>query len=45
MVRFQTKNPTLGKFWRALEWKRLVYSLPILNILRAFGTFFGHLVI
>jgi hypothetical protein len=21
MVCFQTKNPNLGKFWRALEWK------------------------
>jgi hypothetical protein len=21
MVCFQTKNPTLGKFWRALDWK------------------------
>jgi hypothetical protein len=25
MVYFQTKNPNLGKFWRALEWKMLVY--------------------
>jgi hypothetical protein len=24
MVGFQTKNPNLGKFWRALEWKMLV---------------------
>jgi hypothetical protein len=23
---FETKNPNLGKFWRALEWKRLVYE-------------------
>jgi hypothetical protein len=23
MVYFQTKNPNLGKFWRALEWKIL----------------------
>jgi hypothetical protein len=21
MVYFQTKNPNLGKFWRALDWK------------------------
>jgi hypothetical protein len=25
MVCFQTKNPDLGKFRRALEWKMLVY--------------------
>jgi hypothetical protein len=24
-VCFQTQNPNLGKFWRALEWKMLVY--------------------
>jgi hypothetical protein len=24
MVSFQTKNPNLGKFWRALEWKMLI---------------------
>jgi hypothetical protein len=45
MVCFQTKNPNLGKFWRALEWKSLVHSLAILNILRPFGTLYGHLVI
>jgi hypothetical protein len=27
MVSFQTKNPNLGKFWRALEWKRLVFFM------------------
>jgi hypothetical protein len=42
MVYFQTKNPNLGKFGRALEWKRLVYTLGIWNklpmeILRLFG--------
>jgi hypothetical protein len=26
IVFFQTKNPNLGKFWRALEWKGLVYG-------------------
>jgi hypothetical protein len=45
MVCFQTKKSNLGKFWRALEWKSLVHSLVILNILRPFGTFCGHLVI
>jgi hypothetical protein len=29
MVCFQTKNPKLGKFWRALEWKVLVYFMVI----------------
>jgi hypothetical protein len=24
MVYFQTKNPNLGKFWTALDWKMLV---------------------
>jgi hypothetical protein len=36
MVYFRTKNPNLGKFWRALEWKT--------NILRTFGIFYDHLV-
>jgi hypothetical protein len=32
---FQTKNPALGKFWRALEWKlRMEYFKVIWNILR-----------
>jgi hypothetical protein len=25
MVYFQTKNPNLGKFWTALDWKMLIY--------------------
>jgi hypothetical protein len=32
MVCFQAKNPNLGKFWRALEWKMLVYFTVIWNI-------------
>jgi hypothetical protein len=27
MVSFQTKNPTLGKFGRALDWKMFIYIL------------------
>jgi hypothetical protein len=27
MVCFQTKNSNLGKFWRALEWKVLLYFM------------------
>jgi hypothetical protein len=47
MVCFQTKNPNLGKFWRALEWKMQVYFVVIWNILRAFGNLwpFGNVVI
>jgi hypothetical protein len=44
MVYFQTKNPTLSKFLRALEWKMLVYFMVIWGILRPFGIFYGHLV-
>jgi hypothetical protein len=29
MVYFQTKIPTLSKFWRALQWKMLVYFIYI----------------
>jgi hypothetical protein len=43
MVHFHNKNPYLGIFWRALEWKMLVYFMPIWNILRSFGIFYGHL--
>jgi hypothetical protein len=45
IVYFQTKNPNLGKFVRALEWKMLVYFMPIWNILPPFGIAYGHLVI
>jgi hypothetical protein len=44
MVSFQTKNPNLGKFWRALDWKMLVYFMAIWNILQKFGIFYDHLV-
>jgi hypothetical protein len=33
MVCFQTKNPNLGKLWRTLEWKMLVYFMVTWNIL------------
>jgi hypothetical protein len=42
MVYFQTKNPNLGKFWRALELKVLLFI--IWSILQPFGIFYGHLV-
>jgi hypothetical protein len=44
-VYFHTKIPNLGTFWRALEWKMLVYLLAIWNILTQFGIVYGHLVI
>jgi hypothetical protein len=36
MVYFQTKNPDLGKFWRVLEWKMLVYFTVIWYILKVY---------
>jgi hypothetical protein len=44
MEYFQTKNRNLGKFWRVLQWKMLVYFMEILSILRTFDVFYGHLV-
>jgi hypothetical protein len=44
IVYFQTKNQNLGKFWRAFEWKMLVYLMTIRYILRPFGIVCGHLV-
>jgi hypothetical protein len=35
MVSFQTKDPTLGKFWRALDWK-------MFDTLWPFGVLYGH---
>jgi hypothetical protein len=37
MVCCKTKNPNLGKFWRAMEFKKLVYSMANWIILRPFG--------
>jgi hypothetical protein len=44
MVCFQTKNPNLGNFWSALDWKMLIYFMAIWNILMRFGKVYGHLV-
>jgi hypothetical protein len=41
---FIPKNPDLGRFWRALEWKMLVYFMTIWNILRPFVIIYGRLV-
>jgi hypothetical protein len=43
-VYFQTKNPNFGKLWRALRWKKLVFFMAILSILRPNGIFYSHLV-
>jgi hypothetical protein len=43
MVCFQSKNPNLGKFWRALDWKKWIYFMVIGNILRRLGIFYDHL--
>jgi hypothetical protein len=40
MVCFQTKNPNLGKFWRALDWKMFIYFMAICNILWRLGIFY-----
>jgi hypothetical protein len=44
MVSFQTKNPNLGEFRRALDWKMSIYFMRIWNILQTFGIFYDHLV-
>jgi hypothetical protein len=36
MVSFQTKNPYLGKFLSALDWKMLIYFTVICNISQTF---------
>jgi hypothetical protein len=45
MVYFQANISNLGKFWKALEWKMVVYVMPIWNISRPFGIFYGALVV
>jgi hypothetical protein len=44
MVSFQTKNPTLGKLWRAFDWKMLIYFMAVWNILQTFGILSDRLV-
>jgi hypothetical protein len=36
MVCFQTKNPNLGKFWRVLQWKIMVFFMDTWSIFTAF---------
>jgi hypothetical protein len=44
MVRFQTENANLGKFWRVLHWKRLVYFMDTRSILQSIVIVHGNLV-
>jgi hypothetical protein len=44
MVYFQTKNPNLGKLWRVLQWKMLLYFMSIWYILLQIGIFYGDLI-
>jgi hypothetical protein len=44
IVCFQTNNPNLGKFFRVLLWKILVYFMTIRSILRPLKIFYEHLV-
>jgi hypothetical protein len=47
MVYFETKNPNLGKFWRAVK-KTILNTFilwPFWNILWPFGILYGPLVI
>jgi hypothetical protein len=34
----------LGKFWRVLQWKMMVYFMDSWSILRSFVIFYRHLV-
>jgi hypothetical protein len=34
MASFQTKHPNLGKFYRVLQWKMLLYFMTVGSILR-----------
>jgi hypothetical protein len=40
-----TKNPDLGKFWRALQCKMLIYFMTIRSILLPYGIFVDFMVI
>jgi hypothetical protein len=41
---FKPKKNNLGKFWRVLPRKTLVYFMTIWSILRHLEIFYGHLV-
>jgi hypothetical protein len=37
MEYFQNKNPNLGKFWKALQWKMFVFLGPFFSFFRPNG--------
>jgi hypothetical protein len=39
MAYFQTKNSNLGKFWRVLQWKMVVYFMATRSILLPLWSF------
>jgi hypothetical protein len=41
---FKPKIQNLGKFWRVLQWKMIVYFMDTRSILRSLVVFYGHLV-
>jgi hypothetical protein len=41
---FKPKIPNSGKFWRALQWKMLIYFTAFWYILWPFGLFYGFWV-
>jgi hypothetical protein len=44
-IYFQTKNPSLGKFWSTLHrLENVFYLMVILNILQTLGIFYDHLI-
>jgi hypothetical protein len=44
MVCFQTQNPNLGKFWRTLEWKILLYFTAIWYLIGNL-VYFNHVLV
>jgi hypothetical protein len=44
MVCFRTKNPNLGKFRTALDWKMFINFMSTWNIYWRFGILYDHLV-
>jgi hypothetical protein len=44
MVYFHPKSNNLGKFWKALQWKMLVFFIAILSTLQPTGICYCHLV-
>jgi hypothetical protein len=44
MAYFQTQNPNLGRFWRALQWKMLMYFMAYWSIEGPFVILCGQLL-